>query len=356
MKKLYRYVLFTFLLIFSQLSFANWDLTNNQPIEISAQATNIEADIRALPEQHFFSNNDYAQVKRLLSTTILQQKKHATALKEALATYRRDSSNQNWIAVETVHQSLTSLNLSKEQLLKLTDSTTREQLTGFGPYGVTQFYSELSITKLNIEYYLHYQIRSFKNLLKDLTISPVPIISVIFKVLCVFFIFSWWMKNSSRLINDFKTSKLENGSKPNFFIRSIWYLTRAHKAIAWLLLITVTLRIVSTLPSLQHLIFLEIFTWWILGGSIAVSFILEFIYRNSKHNKKEIIALRLSTVRHYVWGIIVGRRNFTNILSYIRTRDYLCVDKLSNVFIFCAPYYSYIKKVETNGLRKNRTS
>lgn len=177
-------------------------------------------------------------------------------------------------------------------MLKLTDTTTREQLTGFGPYGVTQFYSELSITQLNIEYYLHYQIRSFKSLLKDLTISPVPIISVIFKVLFVFFIFSWWMKNSTRLINDFKTSKLENTtSKPNFFIRTIWYLTRAHKAIAWLLLITVTLRIVSTLPSLQHLIFLEIFTWWILGGSIAVSLILEFIYRNSKHNKKKRLLL-----------------------------------------------------------------
>ncbi|EHN69973.1 ATP-binding protein [Aliivibrio fischeri] len=307
MKELYRYVLFTFLLIFSQPSFANWGLTDDQPIEISSQAKNIEADIRALPEQHFFSNNDYAQVKRLLSTTILQQKKHAASLKEALTAYRNNNSNENWIAVENVHQSLSSLNLSKEQLLKLTDSTTREQLTGFGPYGVTQFYSELSITQLNIEYYLHYQIRSFKSLLKDLTISPVPIISVIFKVFCVFFIFSWWMKNSTRLINDFKTSKLENTTnKPNFFIRTIWYLTRAHKAIAWLLLITVTLRIVSTLPSLQHLIFLEIFTWWILGGSIAVSLILEFIYRNSKHNKKEIIALRLSTIRHYVWGVIVA--------------------------------------------------
>ncbi len=54
MKELYRYVLFTFLLIFSQPSFANWGLTDDQPIEISAQAKNIEADIHALPEQHFF--------------------------------------------------------------------------------------------------------------------------------------------------------------------------------------------------------------------------------------------------------------------------------------------------------------
>lgn len=306
MKKTSHYYLFVSLFIFSHLSFASWGLSDEQPIKISSQVQTIENDIRALPEQHFFSSNDYAQVKRLLSTTISQQKKHAEELKTALKNYRQNTDEAHWLTVEQNHQSLNSLNLSKQQLLKLTDQITRDQLTGFGPYGVTQFYSELTITQLNIEYYIHYQIRSFKNLLRDLRISPVPIISVIFKVLCVFFIFSWWLRNSDRLIKDFKKSKLEGTNKPNLLIRGIWYLTRAHKAIAWLLLITVTLRIISTLPSLQHLIFLEIFTWWVLGGSIAVSFILEFIYRNSKHNKKEIITLRLASIRHYVWGIIVA--------------------------------------------------
>jgi hypothetical protein len=306
MKKLSHYFLFVFLFTLPQLSYANWDLSDDQLIEITPQAQKIETDIQSLPEQHFFSKNNYAQVKRLLSSTIIEQKKHSKNLEDALIKYRNNSNEAEWSIVESNHQSLNSLNLSKQQLLTLTDQTTREQLTGFGPYGVTQFYSELSITKLNIEYYLHYQIRSFKSLLHDLKISPVPIISVIFKVLCVFFIFNWWMRNSDRLINDFKISKLEGTTKPNIFIRSIWYLTRAHKAIAWLLLITVTLRIISTLPSLQHLIFLEIFTWWVLGGSIAVSFVLEFTYRNSKHNKKDITALRLSTIRHYIWGAIVA--------------------------------------------------
>lgn len=306
MKKLSRYFLFMLLFTLSQACYASWGLSDEQPIEISPQAQKIEQNIQALPEQHFFSKNDYSQVKRLLSTTITQQKKHAEGLEKALVDYRDNSDEAHWLVVEADHQSLNSLNLSKQLLLQLTDQTTRDQLTGFGPYGVTQFYSELSITRLNIEYYLHYQIRSFKNLLRDLQISPVPIISVIFKVLCVFFVFSWWLKNSARLINDFKKSNLEGSTKPNIIIRAIWYLTRAHKAIAWLLLITVTLRIISTLPSLQHLIFLEIFTWWILGGSIAVSFILEFIYRNSKHNKKEVIARRLATIRHYVWGGIVA--------------------------------------------------
>ncbi|MGF1808060.1 ATP-binding protein, partial [Aliivibrio sifiae] len=155
MKKLSHYLLFIVLFALPQLTYASWGLSDEQPIEITPQAKKIETDIRSLPEQHFFSNNDYAQVKRLLSSTIIEQKKHSDSLKDALVNYRSNSNEAHWLVVENNHQSLNSLNLSKQQLLKLTDQTTREQLTGFGPYGVTQFYSELSITKLNIEYYLH---------------------------------------------------------------------------------------------------------------------------------------------------------------------------------------------------------
>ncbi|POB70983.1 AAA family ATPase, partial [Vibrio vulnificus] len=70
--------------------------------------------------------------------------------------------------------------------------------------------------------------------------------------------------------------------------------------------ITVSLRILASLPSLQHLVYLEIFTWWILGGSIAISFILEFAYRNSRSSNKKVVALRLSTIRRYVWSAIVA--------------------------------------------------
>ena len=62
--------------------------------------------------------------------------------------------------------------------------------------------------------------------------------------------------------------------------------------------------ILSGLQSLQHVKFLDIFTWWILGGSIAVKFILEFVYRNSRSTSKDIIAIRLSTIRYYVWSVI----------------------------------------------------
>jgi hypothetical protein len=272
---------------------AEWGVHAYNSVSISESAQNIATDIKQLPEQHFFSNQEYGQVKRLMSRTLLAQKKQAQELKDSLSNYQDNATDDTWARVEKDHRSLTSLNTSKESLLHLTETRNRDQLTGFGPRGVTQFYAELQITNLNIKYYTYYQIRSFKKLLNDLAISPVPVISVLLKVLGIFFIFNWWMRNSDRLIHDFKTSKLKSTSNPSLFVRTIWYCSRAHKAIAYLLLITATLRIISTLPSLQHLIFLEIFTWWILGGSIAVSFILEFAYRNSKHNKKDTIALRL---------------------------------------------------------------
>lgn len=89
-------------------------------------------------------------------------------------------------------------------------------------------------------------------------------------------------------------------------MRVIWYISRADRAIAWLIAITLSLRVLSSIPSLQHLIFLEIFTWWILGGSIAISFILEFAYRLGRTSNQEVIALRLSTIRRYVWSFIVA--------------------------------------------------
>ncbi|RYU64629.1 ATP-binding protein [Aliivibrio finisterrensis] len=293
-------------LSYSPSLLAEWGVHAYNSVSISESAQNIATDIKQLPEQHFFSNQEYGQVKRLMSRTLLAQKKQAQELKDSLSNYQDNATDDTWARVEKDHRSLTSLNTSKESLLHLTETRNRDQLTGFGPRGVTQFYAELQITNLNIKYYTYYQIRSFKKLLNDLAISPVPVISVLLKVLGIFFIFNWWMRNSDRLIHDFKTSKLKSTSNPSLFVRTIWYCSRAHKAIAYLLLITATLRIISTLPSLQHLIFLEIFTWWILGGSIAVSFILEFAYRNSKHNKKDTIALRLSTIRRYVWGIIVA--------------------------------------------------
>ena len=40
------------------------------------------------------------------------------------------------------------------------------------------------------------------------------------------------------------------------------------------------------------------------GWLIAVKFILEFVYRNSRSTSKDIIAIRLSTIRYYVWSVI----------------------------------------------------
>ncbi|TNF21474.1 MAG: ATP-binding protein, partial [Vibrionaceae bacterium] len=79
----------------------------------------------------------------------------------------------------------------------------------------------------------------------------------------------------------------------------------ANKAIAWLIAITLSLQVLSAIKSLQHLVYLEIFIWWIWGGAIAVSLILEFTYRSSHTSNKALIALRLSTIRRIVWTVII---------------------------------------------------
>ncbi len=115
------------------------------------------------------------------------------------------------------------------------------------------------------------------------------------------------------MIKQFRKAKLDSpASAPPIWVRLLWYISKANKPIAWLITITVSLDILSGLQSLQHVKFLDIFTWWILGGSIAVKFILEFVYRNSRSTSKDIIAIRLSTIRYYVWSVIgAGVRRFS---------------------------------------------
>lgn len=287
-------------------AFANWQYDFQALPEVDAVSSDIELEISQLPEPLFMTEKDRRKVNQLLNAVTAEQKKQITLFKDHLSQYRHKGGDDTWFDTESSYLTLTSLGRSKEQLLTLTDPVHRDKLTGFGPYGVTQFKQEWLQTRLNIEYLAYFQLRSFKSLLSEVLISPIPVIWAGLKVLFIYFGLVWWLANSKRLISLFKQTQLENNPKPPLWVRLIWYVSRAHRAIAWLIAITLSLRVLSQIPSLQHLIILEIFTWWILGGSIAISFILEFAYRNSRSSSQEVIALRLSTIRRYVWSAIVA--------------------------------------------------
>ncbi len=295
-----------FTLLFAPASFAQWQYAAQTPPQINAQALSVESDLARLPDPLFMSAKDQVKVNQMLTAVIAMQKSEGDAFKRLLEQYRQTPTAEHWQTVENQYLTLNSLGSSKAKLLQLTDSATKEQLTGFGPYGVTQFRQELILTKLNLEYLVHFQIRSFRALIKNTFISPVPVIWTGLKVFAVYLLLVWWMANSKRIITLFRESQLDNNNAPTLWVRLIWYFSRANRAIAWLVAITLSLRILAELPSLQHLVYLEIFTWWILGGSIAISFILEFAYRNSRSSTKDVVALRLATIRRYVWSAIVA--------------------------------------------------
>lgn len=252
------------------------------------------------------SDQDKRKVNQLLNAVMNEQRKQTLIFDKHLQTYRESGEDSEWFETQSSYLTLNSLGQSKERLLELTDPITHDKLTGFGPYGVTQFKQEWRQTQLNVEYLVFFQIRAFKSLIKEILISPIPVVWAGVKVLFIYFGLVWWLTNSKRIINLFRETQLDNVAKPPIWVRLIWYFSRAHRAIAWLIAITLSLRVLSEIPSLQHLIILEIFTWWVLGGSIAISFILEFAYRNSRSTSKEVIALRLSTIRRYVWSAIVA--------------------------------------------------
>ncbi|GAB2660412.1 AAA family ATPase [Vibrio panuliri] len=306
LRDFYLAVSILFCLLLTSPSFASNEYGFQTQPQSSPEAIKIAKQVSGLPEPLFMTAADKRQVNLLLARVLRIQREQIAQFASHLDAYRNTNKDSEWNQVQSSYFTLTSLNQSKQVLLDLTNAQNRDRLTGFGPYGVTQFKQEWRLTQLNVEYLLYFQLRSFKALVADIFISPIPVLWAASKVLFIYFGLVWWLANSKRLIDLFRQSQLESKSNPPLWVRLIWYISRAHRAIAWLIAITLSLRVLSQIPSLQHLSLLEIFTWWVLGGSIAISFILEFAYRNSHTSSREVIALRLSTIRRYVWSIIIA--------------------------------------------------
>lgn len=285
---------------------AEWEYDQVDLIpKASERVLQLENEVSAIPEPLFMSRSDQQKVNILLHQAISAQQDTVEQFQTYLSNYRHQSDELNWFNLQQTYLSLASLSRSKQHLLSLTDSFTHDQYTGFGPDGAKQFQVEWKQMQLNLEYLMLFQIRSFESMLGDLLISPVPFIWSICKVLLIYFVLIGWLRNSKHLIDLFWQSYLKDKQSPSLLARVIWYISSANKAIAWLIAITLSLQVLSAIKSLQHLVYLEIFIWWIWGGAIAVSLILEFTYRSSHTSNKALIALRLSTIRRIVWTVII---------------------------------------------------
>lgn len=288
------------------LSAFGWEYRQDAGPQISEAAREIEDEVAQFPDPLFMGERDTEKVRQLLEAVIRYQDSHSDKFADSITLYRGSTDESSWDQARFHYFTLASLSSSKQSLLELSSDIEKDKLTGFGPQGVIQFKKELELIRLKTEYLTYFQLRSFKSFVRDIYISPVPVIVVGLKVFLVYLLLTWWLANNKRFLNGFRETQLEGNGEPAFWAKGIWYLFKANVSIAWLIAITVTLQILSELPSLQHLVFLEIFTWWVLGGSIAISLILEFVARNSKTPNKQITALRLSTVRRYVWSFIVA--------------------------------------------------
>ncbi len=295
-----------FWLVNGQIAHAEWDINDiNTTPTANNSALEIEQQIKELPDSLFMTPNEYVQVANLLRSTLSLQSNNITDFSQALVAYRNQNDDFNWFNLEQSYLTQVSLTHSKQQLLRLADEQIRAEVTGFGPTGVLQFKQEWKVAQLSAEYLFYFQIRSFQSLFDDLLISPVPFIWSVCKVLFIYFLLVWWLTHSRRLIELFRNTYLKDKSEPSLWARIVWYASKANKAIAWLVAITFSLKVLAEIKSLQHLVYLEIFIWWIWGGSIAVSLILEFTYRTSHTSNKALMALRLSTIRRIVWTVII---------------------------------------------------
>lgn len=280
-------------------------LEENQRPALSQNVSELATQVDAFPEALFMEASDYSQAKQVLIKTLQLIDVEANQFDQTLHSYRAYKDEESWRQASQSFFNLQSLNASKQKLITVVRSDVKDELTGFGPVGVTQVKAELKLIRLNAEFMFYFQLASFKAFIGDLLISPVPVVWVALKVLLVIWLLGWWLKNRKRFIAKYRELYLDNQPHPHIVHRTIWYLTKADKSLAWLVAITASLRIIASLPSLQHLIFLEIFTWWVLGGAIAVNLLLEVTYRYSRHTTPALKTLRLSTIRYYVWTLII---------------------------------------------------
>ncbi len=306
MQILIRLFLVFWLVSWNTVALAEWDAADiDTSPKAKQQALDIEQQVEELPDSLFMSDSQLFRVQQLLQSTLSLQAENINEFSQSLKNYRNQKDSFNWFNLEQNYLTQVSLAQSKQHLIQSVDEYTRSEITGFGPTGVTQFKQEWQLARLNVEYLFYFQLRSFKSLYNDLLISPVPFIWSVCKVVFIYFLLIWWLRHSKRLIDLFRNSYLKDKSSPSIWARAIWYLSKANKAIAWLVAITFSLQVLAEIKSLQHLVFLEIFIWWIWGGAIAVSLILEMTYRYSHTSNKELVALRLSTIRRIVWTIII---------------------------------------------------
>lgn len=298
--------LFAITLFFSLSVSAEWRYEQQPEPKASPVADSIKNEVSKLPDSMFITVSDERRVSRLVRAVLSELSSQTDLFEQALLQYGTNADDDVWFDIESHYLTLQSLNRSKQTLYVLADATTNNRYTGFGPDGVTQFKNELWLTSLNAQYLIYYQVRSFNSLTNELLISPIPVIWTGIKVIAVYLVLMWWLARSRGLIAAYKSALIDNNPSPSFLVKTTWYLSRANVVIAWLIAITLSLRILSDISSLQHVVYLEILTWWVLGGSIVIRFALEFVYRNSRVSNPEVVAMRLSTIRRYVWSAIIA--------------------------------------------------
>lgn len=221
-----RHIWLLWMAMVSFSSAAEWQYEQEVAPSVSETATSISSEIQTLPEPLFMSAQEQRKVSQLLRVVLFEQQKQSDQFAQHLSQFidnlksdeasdiKSQTSDDIWFKVESDYLTLSSINRSKQKLLELADSTTRDKLTGFGPQGVRQLKQEWQLTLLNAEYLFYFQLRSFRALIEDIFVSPVPVVWAGIKVFFIYSVLMWWLANSARIIELYKNTVLEKTSTP----------------------------------------------------------------------------------------------------------------------------------------------
>jgi hypothetical protein len=285
---------------------ANWS-TFDTP-ELTDKSKAISTQVNALPEQHLADNRDQNRATNILINTFEQQQSHAKQLNQQLRQFRTSKDPNDWPAIEQTKLSLDSLSQNKAKLLTYVSVNINEQFTGFGPDGVRQLLLEAQVTEAIINYQLISQFRHLVRFTTDLKVSPFPLLVLIFKLSLIGILLSWWLKTAPKLI----VSQLKNTKRKPLsgepISHVIWrYLNKVQAPLAWFTALSIMINTLMTLPGLDSINYLSVVINWSFAAAIIIRLLTEFTSHHSHYNNQsEIVELRVSTVKHWVWTLMAA--------------------------------------------------
>lgn len=204
-----------------------------------------------------------------------------------------------WELATSLRNAMVAMNRARLDLFATISEGKRSQLRGFGPQGVRQVQRELTQIVLEARYYLLSLPRFLRAKYQELKVSPVPIVSALFKFILLIIVFRWWRKRADATLNQISESWLARRPQTGFargVATAAWYLKQVRHPVEWLIFTGILANAVTTAGDLPEIAYARILIAWPLVGLFFIHLLHAIAERQGKR-EEDTAKLRFRSLR-----------------------------------------------------------